>query len=185
MHRAPRARKARRREEPRHHPGRPRIADGHVWWILIPFLKDSATTGIKGLGRGRRAVYFLRWRILARIRRFLRPIFRRPFPVFFVPNAYSSKWLALSSPERAQLPNQASLISLADFGLRHQATAGGCAIDCSNRYSTWTPRPVRGHGFRRACVLGQRGPHTADGRGPGRGGPYSSAWPRPRRSPCP
>jgi hypothetical protein len=29
--------------------------------------------------------YFLRWRIRARIRRFLRPIFRRPLPVFFVP----------------------------------------------------------------------------------------------------
>jgi len=29
--------------------------------------------------------YFLRCRILARIRRFLRPIFRRPLPDFFVP----------------------------------------------------------------------------------------------------
>ncbi len=29
--------------------------------------------------------YFLRWRIFARIRRFLRPILRRPLPVFFVP----------------------------------------------------------------------------------------------------
>lgn len=29
--------------------------------------------------------YFLRCRILARIRRFFRPTFRRPFPVFFVP----------------------------------------------------------------------------------------------------
>jgi len=33
--------------------------------------------------------YFLRWRILARIRRFLRPTFRRPLPVFFVPNLFS------------------------------------------------------------------------------------------------
>lgn len=32
----------------------------------------------------RRIAYF-RWRILARIRRFLRPIFRRPLPVLFVP----------------------------------------------------------------------------------------------------
>ena len=28
---------------------------------------------------------YLRWRILARMRRFLRPIFRRPLPVLFVP----------------------------------------------------------------------------------------------------
>ena len=34
--------------------------------------------------------YFLRWRILARIFRFLRPTFRRPLPVFFVPtDSYS------------------------------------------------------------------------------------------------
>jgi len=32
-----------------------------------------------------RADYFLRWRILERMRRFLRPSFRRPLPVFFVP----------------------------------------------------------------------------------------------------
>jgi hypothetical protein len=31
--------------------------------------------------------YFLRWRIRARMRRFLRPILRRPFPVFFVPTS--------------------------------------------------------------------------------------------------
>jgi len=31
------------------------------------------------------ANYFLRWRIFARIRLFLRPSFRRPLPVFFVP----------------------------------------------------------------------------------------------------
>ena len=29
--------------------------------------------------------YFLRWRILLRMRRFFRPTFRRPLPVFFVP----------------------------------------------------------------------------------------------------
>jgi hypothetical protein len=28
---------------------------------------------------------YLRWRILARLRRFLRPIFRRPLPVFLTP----------------------------------------------------------------------------------------------------
>lgn len=33
--------------------------------------------------------YFLRWRILARMRRFLRPILRRPFPVFLVPTRES------------------------------------------------------------------------------------------------
>lgn len=34
--------------------------------------------------------YFLRCRILERIRRFLRPILRRPFPVFFVPTIFSA-----------------------------------------------------------------------------------------------
>lgn len=29
--------------------------------------------------------YFLRWRILARMRLFLRPTLRRPLPVFFTP----------------------------------------------------------------------------------------------------
>ena len=33
--------------------------------------------------------YFLRWRIFARMRRFLRPSFRRPFPDFLVPKAFS------------------------------------------------------------------------------------------------
>jgi hypothetical protein len=33
--------------------------------------------------------YFLRWRILARMRRFLRPSFRRPLPDFLTPKADS------------------------------------------------------------------------------------------------
>jgi hypothetical protein len=33
--------------------------------------------------------YFLRWRIFARMRRFLRPCFRRPFPDFLVPKTDS------------------------------------------------------------------------------------------------
>jgi hypothetical protein len=33
--------------------------------------------------------YFLRWRIFERMRRFLRPCFRRPFPDFLVPKAIS------------------------------------------------------------------------------------------------
>jgi len=33
--------------------------------------------------------YFLRCRILARMRRFLRPILRRPFPDFLVPTSFS------------------------------------------------------------------------------------------------
>ena len=33
--------------------------------------------------------YFLRWRILARMRRFLRPLLRRPLPVFLVPKTDS------------------------------------------------------------------------------------------------
>jgi hypothetical protein len=38
--------------------------------------------------------YFLRWRILARMRRFLRPSLRRPLPVFLVPKECSrGMWL--------------------------------------------------------------------------------------------
>ncbi len=39
----------------------------------------------KRRGRVARCGYRLRWRILARMRRFLRPILRRPLPVFLVP----------------------------------------------------------------------------------------------------
>jgi len=38
----------------------------------------------------------LRWRIRDRILRFLRPIFRRPLPVFFVPTANNSHHLCIS-----------------------------------------------------------------------------------------
>ena len=39
---------------------------------------------------------YLRWRIFERIRRFLRPSFRRPLPVFFVPTQYSVEKLDAS-----------------------------------------------------------------------------------------
>ena len=43
--------------------------------------------------------YFLRWRIRARIRRFFRPIFRRPRPVFFTPTepplTTSNHWIEI------------------------------------------------------------------------------------------
>ncbi len=42
----------------------------------------------------RQEIYFLRWRILARMRRFLRPCLRRPLPDFFVPNSFSSLYLS-------------------------------------------------------------------------------------------
>ena len=47
--------------------------------------------------------YFLRWRILARIRRFLRPILRRPLPDFFVPK---SKLPRMTCVERVQFNTQ-------------------------------------------------------------------------------
>ena len=59
--------------------------------------------------------YFLRWRILARIRRFLRPIFRLPFPVFLVPtDAVLPRFHDLEvfgppSPPVSSLKNPASL----------------------------------------------------------------------------
>jgi hypothetical protein len=36
-------------------------------------------------------IYFLRWRILARMRRFFRPILRLPLPVFLVPTQSSER----------------------------------------------------------------------------------------------
>lgn len=45
----------------------------------------DAAPGLRVRESWKRDVAYLRWRILARIRRFLRPIFRRPLPVFFVP----------------------------------------------------------------------------------------------------
>lgn len=43
---------------------------------------------------------YLRWRILDRMRRFLRPSLRRPFPVFFVPT-HDSVEFASTAPRRA------------------------------------------------------------------------------------
>lgn len=47
----------------------------------------SASSGLELLGSrdDARGDHFLRWRMRERIRRFLRPILRRPLPVFFVP----------------------------------------------------------------------------------------------------
>ena len=67
---------------------------------------------------------YLRCRILARIRRFLRPIFRRPLPVFFVP--------ILSTTPRGQGGNAASVFELMlgkgdwlSLVARHPAVRGG------------------------------------------------------------
>ena len=46
-------------------------------------------------GMKRHAGYFLRWRILERMRRFLRPSLRRPLPVFFVPTRNSVERIVL------------------------------------------------------------------------------------------
>jgi hypothetical protein len=59
----------------------------HGWRGLRPF--DDLTMDRAAPKRLRPPVHFFRWRILARIRRFLRPSFRRPFPVFFVPTRSS------------------------------------------------------------------------------------------------
>ena len=46
---------------------------------------EKEYAGDSGFAQQRADGYFLRCRIFARIRRFLRPILRRPLPVFFVP----------------------------------------------------------------------------------------------------
>ena len=48
--------------------------------------------------------YFLRWRILLRIRRFLRPILRRPLPDFFVPIWFFAR-SALVPQQNAVIPS--------------------------------------------------------------------------------
>ena len=50
---------------------------------------DCATRGASCQKGDPSKDYFLRWRIFARMRRFLRPCFRRPFPDLFVPKAIS------------------------------------------------------------------------------------------------
>ena len=64
-----------------------------------PILNARNTTQSKLVNRATKEVsrrearltrdYFLRWRIFARMRRFLRPSFRRPLPDLFVPKAIS------------------------------------------------------------------------------------------------
>ena len=56
--------------------------------------RSAAASG--DAGRDTEADYFLRWRILARIRRFLRPTLRRPLPVFLEPNGQilGVKWMS-------------------------------------------------------------------------------------------
>jgi hypothetical protein len=43
--------------------------------------------------------YFLRWRIRDRMRRFLRPIFRRPFPVFLTPTVELPELYRIDPPQ--------------------------------------------------------------------------------------
>lgn len=63
----------------------------------LPFEPQLSASLLIGIGRERRMASsnrlpadYLRWRILARMRRFLRPIFLRPLPVFFVPMQFNS-----------------------------------------------------------------------------------------------
>jgi len=69
-----------------------------------------------------RLAYFLRWRILARIRRFLRPTFRRPLPVFFVPNLFS-KTMKFKRPETPHPRYGLELSSLTVYVASRQAAA--------------------------------------------------------------
>ena len=59
---------------------------------------DCATRGASHQKGGSSKDYFLRWRIFARMRRFLRPCFRRPFPDLFVPKAISVFQISQTDP---------------------------------------------------------------------------------------
>ena len=66
-----------------------------LWFRYVRGVRDPRTAKEAGQPTGcgwgvQLDYYFLRWRILDRIRRFLRPIFRRPFPVLFVPTGPDS-----------------------------------------------------------------------------------------------
>lgn len=70
--------------------------------------------------------YFLRCRILERMRRFLRPNFRRPFPDFFVPT--QSSWgFANQNGPRSQISSRLSsshnLLMVTILGVARQAEA--------------------------------------------------------------
>lgn len=57
---------------------------------------DQGRCGRWLAGEARRSAgYLLRWRIRERMRRFLRPSFRRPLPVFFVPTHNSVEGIEL------------------------------------------------------------------------------------------
>lgn len=63
------------------------------------------TVGIPSLEfTSRKRHYFLRWRILARMRRFFRPSFRLPLPLFFTP----TKWFLNQNFFEAELKTMPS-----------------------------------------------------------------------------
>ena len=72
--------------------------------------------------------YFLRWRILARMRRFLRPIFLRPFPVFLVPTQALSA--SIEKPRTAAAPAN---YTAAQAGIIAETRGIQQAVVCSAR----------------------------------------------------
>ena len=70
-------------------------------WNLAPRKKVAARSQRSG-----KSGYFLRWRILARIRRFLRPIFLRPLPVRLVPTNNNSRFWIVDPCWSAKNMNQ-------------------------------------------------------------------------------
>lgn len=69
---------------------------------------DEVATSEARTSRGESA--YLRWRIFARIFRFLRPILRRPLPVFFVPTSCDSHRLLIDYSQRPPTPSQGSSV---------------------------------------------------------------------------
>lgn len=108
--------------------------------------------------------YFLRWRILARIRRFLRPTLRRPLPVFFVPTRISVNLFVYTRRHQldanhqfteAGLPGQEGIIAIqrprrpaTSCSKREWATNSALA----NQFPTFRPGtiPVPGYRYERA-----------------------------------
>jgi hypothetical protein len=107
---------------------------------------DGATIGANGwrtccmraLIHSPQKNYFLRCRIFARMRRFFRPIFLRPFPVRFVPTPYSPR-------SGVSIRYETSALQSPDLWIppttRHMATTGSSLPGpCMDRQVLGRPR---------------------------------------------
>jgi hypothetical protein len=94
--------------------------------------------------------YFLRCRIRARIRRFLRPIFLRPRPVFLTPTDPPLNNLSQNTPSNYVSPSQSGSSSLTVPRIIGKSNGHGTSVPILRSVTISTaPRAGFGHGSRR------------------------------------